>query len=205
MGAQHYCPFGRTREDEAMGYEGGIDWQVYDNEGRRKYLTDDELDRFLAAADRLSPSRRALCYVLVYTGCRLSEALALTTHQLDTERRRIVLRTLKRRRIVFRAVPIPDKLFTLLSHLPVEPGERYWPIHRATAWENVKNTMALVGITGPMASPKGIRHGFAIRAAWYDVPQNLIRRWMGHARPETTGIYIDAVGSEERNFASRMW
>jgi integrase len=35
------------------------------------------------------------------------------------------------------------------------------------------------------------------------VPANLIQRWMGHASLTTTAIYIDAVGLEERQFASR--
>jgi integrase/recombinase XerD len=56
-----------------------------------------------------------------------------------------------------------------------------------------------------MACPKGLRHGFGIRAADRSVPTNLIQRWMGHASPTTTAIYLDAVGLEERQFASRMW
>ena len=60
-------------------------------------------------------------------------------------------------------------------------------------------------IAGPMASPKGLRHGFGIRAAGRNVPTNLIQRWMGHASPDTTAIYLDAIGAEERQFASRMW
>jgi integrase len=56
-----------------------------------------------------------------------------------------------------------------------------------------------------MACPKGLRHGFGIRAADRSVPANLIQRWMGHASSTTTAIYRDAVGLEERQFASRMW
>jgi integrase/recombinase XerD len=55
-----------------------------------------------------------------------------------------------------------------------------------------------------MACPKGLRRGFGMRAAGYSIPINLIQRWMGHASPVTTAIYLDAVGLEERNFASRM-
>jgi integrase/recombinase XerD len=53
--------------------------------------------------------------------------------------------------------------------------------------------------------PKGLRHGFGIRAASRNIPPNLIQRWMGHASLKTTAIYLDAVGAEEREFASRMW
>jgi integrase/recombinase XerD len=46
-----------------------------------------------------------------------------------------------------------------------------------------------------MASPKGLRHGFGICAAEHNVPVNLIARWIGHASPATTAIYLDAVGT----------
>ncbi|NWM20150.1 site-specific integrase, partial [Escherichia coli] len=58
---------------------------------------------------------------------------------------------------------------------------------------------------GPMACCKGLPHWFGIRAASKSVPPNLIQRWMGHASPDTTSIYLDAVGVEEREFAKRMW
>jgi integrase len=50
-----------------------------------------------------------------------------------------------------------------------------------------------------------LRHGFGIRAAGKSVPPNLIQRWMGHASGSTTAIYLDAVDSEERAIAQRMW
>lgn len=188
-----------------MAFGGWDRWQVYDETGRRKYLNADELARFLAAADRLAPQWQALCHVLAYTGCRISEALALTVHQLDAERATLTFKTLKRRRTVFRAVPVPQPMVDMLRMLPLSIDGRFWPVHRSTAWRLVKRTMRHAGIVGPMACPKGLRHGFGICAAGHSVPTNLIQRWMGHASPVTTAIYLEAVGIEERQFASRMW
>jgi len=42
-------------------------------------------------------------------------------------------------------------------------------------------------------------------AAGYNILTGLIRRWLGHASPTTTAIYLDAGGIEERRFAARMW
>jgi integrase len=56
-----------------------------------------------------------------------------------------------------------------------------------------------------MASPKGLRHSFGMCAAGYNILTGLIRRWLGHASPTTTAIYLDAGGIEERRFAARMW
>jgi integrase len=181
-------------------------WQPYDDAGHRKYVTSDESRRFLEEADRLRPDLRALCYLLTLTGCRISEALALCGYQLDVERRTLTFRTLKRRRPVFRTVPIPQDLVTMLIALPDRAGGKLWQMHRATAWRQVKRAMIRARVyAGPQACPRGLRHGYGIHAASRSIPPNLIQRWMGHASPTTTAIYLDAVGLEEREFANRMW
>jgi hypothetical protein len=38
-----------------------------------------------------------------------------------------------------------------------------------------------------------------------NVPLNMMQKWLGHARIETTAIYVNALGSEERAIAARMW
>ena len=183
----------------------GEGWQVHDAAGRRKYLNGDERARFLRAADSLSVPSRALCHVLTYAGCRVSEALALTLDHVDAERFTVTIRTLKRRKLIYRTVPVPQGVIEMLKRLSTDESGRFWPMHRVTAWRVIKATMRRAGISGPMACPKGLRHGFGIRAADRSVPTNLIQRWMGHASPITTAIYLNAVGLEERQFASRMW
>lgn len=180
-------------------------WQVYNDRGCRKYLDSRERSRFLAEADRLAPASRALCYVLAYTGCRISEALELSPNRLDTENLSLRFRTLKRRRLLFRMVPIPDFLIAMLRTLSAEAEDRYWPIHRSTAWRLIHRVMANARIAGPMATCKGCRHSFGIIGATRNVPGPILQRFMGHASLSTTAIYLDAVGSEEREFAQRMW
>src|SRR3954447_5881609 len=51
--------------------------QLYDAEGRRLYLTEDERRAFIAAAAKAPHEVRTFCGVLHATGCRISEALAL--------------------------------------------------------------------------------------------------------------------------------
>ena len=52
-------------------------------DGGRKYLTADERRAFLAATDRAPRDVRAFCHLLAWTGCRISEALALTAERVD--------------------------------------------------------------------------------------------------------------------------
>lgn len=183
----------------------GTTWQVRDERGRRKYLSEQERLRFMEAADAAPTDIAVLCYVLVFTGCRISEALNLTHDHVDAEKDTLTFHTLKRRRSLFRVVPVPPEIPWMFEKLTPAPDGRYFPCHRATAWRRIKAVMERAQIGGPMATCKGLRHGFGMHAASCSVPGGLIQRWMGHASPTTTAIYLDAVGNEERAFASRMW
>lgn len=84
--------------------------------GKRKYLTADERTRFLAAADAHESDVRTFCGVLAFAGCRLSEALELTAERVDFAGGVLVFETLKkRRRGVFRAVPVPPALLVEMA------------------------------------------------------------------------------------------
>ncbi|MGH7972258.1 MAG: hypothetical protein ACREIC_26400 [Limisphaerales bacterium] len=57
--------------------------QLYDGAGQRKYLTPAERRQFLRAAENAPLTVRTFCATLAHTGCRLSEALALTAARVD--------------------------------------------------------------------------------------------------------------------------
>jgi len=180
---------------------------LFDENGRRKYLCSSELSRFLAAARKADPETCSFCCLLAFTGCRLSEALALTPNQLDPETGRVVFRTLKRRRRVFRAVPIPPDLMSALRGIAKDrPHDvALWKWCRQTAWRRVKRVMDAAGVTGAHAMPKGLRHGFGVANAEGNVPMATTKKWLGHAMLETTAIYQQAMGREEQDFARRLW
>jgi len=52
--------------------------QLFDTEGRRLYCTEEERRAFVAAAAKAPREVRTFCGTLHATGCRISEALALT-------------------------------------------------------------------------------------------------------------------------------
>jgi integrase len=145
---------------------------------------------------------------LYYTGCRISEALNLTAQSIDLSQKCLVFETLKRRRRgIFRSVPIPDSFAALFGEILAgkAPAARVWPYSRPTAYRMVKAHMTVAGIIGNMASPKGLRHGFAIACIGKNIPLPTIQKWLGHARLETTAIYLDVSGEEERKLARRLW
>ena len=181
---------------------------MFDGRGDRKYLNGAERRAFLKAVNR-EPDylRRTFALTLFYTGCRISEALNLSVDRIDTTDGNFVFETLKRRqRGIFRAVPIPDDLATIRQQ-PVSSKVacRVWPFSRATGYRLIKDFMLLAGITGTKASPKGLRHSFAIACIEQNIPLTVIKKWMGHARLETTEIYLAITGEEEKHMASRLW
>ena len=72
--------------------------QLYDEDGQRKYLTPGERDAFLKAAEDAPREVRTFCATLVYTGCRITEALELTADRVDLKGGLLVLESLKKRK-----------------------------------------------------------------------------------------------------------
>lgn len=191
-------------------------FQLHDNSGGRKYLTIDERDRFLTSAKSAERKVRTFCFCLAFTGCRISEALELTADRIDLAEKSIAFRSLKKRRSgIFRAVPVPDHVLESIDLVhairnlqklrSLGQSVRLWPWNRSTGWRHVARVMAEAEISGPQASPKGLRHGFGVAAVQSGVQLNLVQKWLGHADLSTTSIYTDAIGAEEREIAARMW
>lgn len=204
-----------TLEDKGKGAWKGCAMTILDASGQRKYLTQKEVGAFLEVAERKGSDVYAFSLVLSYTGARISEALALTKHNIDLNSGVIVIETLKkRRRGIYRSIPVPntilEKLIILCSQTECSGARlpetrRLWPWCRTKAWTVIKRLMNEAGIVGPQATARGLRHSLAVGAIQANVPLNIVQRWMGHSRLTTTAIYADAVGEEERRIAERYW
>lgn len=160
------------------------------------------------ARKEADPARRAFCLALYYTGCRISEGLAVEVGRVDLTEKALVFETLKqRKRGCFRAVPVPDALLDLLREITVgqDGSARVWDYSRTTAYRLIKEMMADAGVVGAMACPKGLRHGFAVACIAQNVPITKLQKWLGHGRLETTAIYLDVAGDDERDLAKRLW
>jgi site-specific recombinase XerD len=184
---------------------------LYTSAGQRKYLTSAERVRFLETTYACPRADlRSLCLTLAYTGCRISEALELTAGSVEGDAGFIAIRSLKKRAgaVVYREVPAPTELFGVLRqvHGLEDLSAQLWPLSRCRAWQLIKGIMREAAITaGPHATPKGLRHSFGLHAIRSGVPLNLVQRWLGHASMNTTAIYLQAIGDEEREIAARMW
>src|ERR1700730_9627069 len=145
--------------------------KIVNENGERLYFTEDQRNALLAAAAKAPRDVRSFCNVLCYTGCRISEALALTPKNIDLSAKQIRFESLKKRkRGVWRAVPVPPDLLDTLDMVHgVREAQRkrnerltenLWPWSRMTAWRKVQEIIEAAGIVeGPHACPKGLRHG----------------------------------------------
>jgi integrase len=195
--------------------EEGMSWSLYDTRGRRKYLVSKERWAFLHAALEVGGRVGSFCAVLAFSGARISEVLALTPERIDDGNCAINFETLKRRRLgIIRAVPVPRKLLDYLDTIhhyrraqpdSAQASERLWPWSRTTAWRRVKEVMRLAHEPEYVSQPKALRHAFGAEAVLNQVSLSLVKKWMGHAKLETTEIYTSLIGKEERSLAQLTW
>ena len=191
--------------------------QIVNEKGERLYFTEEQRKALLSAAAKAPREVRSFCSVLCFTGCRISEALALTAKSVDLSAKVIVIESLKKRKAgVHRQVPVPPELLNTMDMVHgireiqrrgrARLNERLWPWSRMTAWRKMQALIKAAGIPdGPHASSKGLRHGFGVTAVSKGIALDMVQKWLGHSQLTTTAIYANAVGEEEQSIASRMW
>jgi len=188
---------------------------LFDERGNRKYLTPEERQRFYNATIEVSKDWRAFGRMLYFTGCRISEALNMKVKDIDFSSGAATFRSLKQRRDdVYRQVPLSDDYLSSLDDAfdlrilqkRSKPRNSYiWGWNRKHGYSVIKDIMSKAELTGIQATPKGLRHGFAIACLDKGLPLNMVQKWMGHSSIETTAIYANATGKEERKLAAKLW
>lgn len=182
---------------------------LYNSKGQRKYLNSQERQRFLDSTKHLRIDRKLFCQILYFTGARISEVHNLMPLSVDYSNKTLVIETLKKRKKgIYREIPVPsfllDELQSFIQRKGINDNIPLWDFSLRTASRYVKGAMIKSDISGQQSSAKGLRHGFAVYAV-SKVPITLVKKWLGHARLETTEIYLSVVGLEEREMAKRMW
>ena len=109
---------------------------------------------------------------------------------------------------VFRTIPITPDLSGKIAAYCMQNGlknhDRLFPISRVRAYHIVRRGGEKAGIDKDRRHPHVFRHGFAVNAVLSGVPPLVLRRWMGHARIETTLIYTEILAQDTREYLERM-
>lgn len=193
--------------------------RLYDEHGQRLYCNQAEVKIFLGSLDHYERHKRLYCKVLAQTGARPTEVRQLVPRRLDYSTEEIIFRTLKKRSTTasgkpkkpeYRAVPVPSELLSELDYYfgireiqrkGKELDKPLWNFSRATAYRLVTSVMEKAGISGAMASPKGLRHAYGVKQILNGVDLGNLANLMGHSSTDTTIIYTQVVGEELRELA----
>ena len=151
---------------------------LHNREGQRLYLTQDERRVFLKATKSFDAAERTYCETLTRTGCRPSEALELTKDRFDFQSKSVMIENKKKRqRGIFKLIPVPLAYLDVMNLVhglqvaqknPRDCKQPLWAWGATKAYYVVKEVMKEAGISGAHASPKGLRHGFAVNVALND-------------------------------------
>lgn len=190
-------------------------FSLFTESGERKYLTPKERLAFANTAKIQDRETRTFCLLLNETGVRISEGLSITANSFDFETRSLVVESLKKRRGgVYRSIPLSDEFLNelnLVHELRAKQksragrAEKLWSFTRRTGSRRIDRVMQEAGLEGDKATPKGLRHGFAVWCIMQGIPLPTVQKWLGHSSMNTTAIYLQVTGNEERELASRLW
>jgi len=189
---------------------------LFDESGNRKYLTPEERELFYKATADVPKDWRMFGLMVYFFGCRLSEALNIKVKDIDFSAGVVTIGTLKQRRSgVYRQVPLSDDYLRSLDNSfdlrilqkknSKTRNEFIWGWSRRHGYQVIKKIMDKAELEGMYAMPKGLRHAFAIACLDKGLPLNMVQKWLGHSSIETTAIYANAVGKEERKLAAKLW
>lgn len=171
-------------------------------------LTRADYERLLAAARQTGDERMLLVLQTVCsTGMRVSE-LRYVTLEAVRERSAVVSNKGKVRRVW-----LPDQLCEgLLAYAgrrnvangPVLLSSAGQPIERTYVWRHMKALARHAGVDERKAYPHNLRHLFAL--TYYDAYRDLdaLSEILGHARVETTRIYVATTGAERQRQISSL-
>lgn len=186
-------------------------FSLHDPKGQRKYLNQKERRQFLKCTMNRPLEVRIFCQLLFFTGARIAEIHNLTDRNIDFSNESIVIETLKKRkRGIYREILLPDHVLSdLKCHVSQfenegENPQSLWNFCLRTGARHVKRIMVEAGIFGTRSCARGLRHSLAVQITSI-ARITEAKKWLGHASIETTAIYLDVVGEEERAVAKKIW
>ena len=185
--------------------------EKYPEEGRERFLTNEEINRLSAAFEkaegngRISPYTIAALRLLLVTGARKSEIQNLRWEYVDFERSVLFLPDSKTGR---KTVQLNELALDLLKSLPrvdgspwVLPGRKEGqPVKELkTAWRTILKDAGLSNVR-----PHDLRHTFASVAAGAGASLLIIGKLLGHRNPQTTLRYAHLANDPLRQMGAQI-
>jgi integrase len=145
--------------------------------------------------------------VLLWTGSRIDEALAIRPVDIHLDINTIDLITLKRRRPAIRTIPLHRDLkdavmsYFIEFHIDMKSYDRIFPMKRQAVDLYFKR---MQGDLGFKIHAHKFRHTFGVKAIMNHVPLSVLQEWLGHSSIFTTSIYTQITGMDTSQFMENM-
>lgn len=164
--------------------------QRYRTASRERFLSEEELGRFFAGLDRLSPKHRAYFLLLLLTGARRSEARTLQWREIDWTAR--LWRKPRTKNKKPHVIPIPIQALDVLRALPCAStwvfegtdGRPWSASSTEKAWGNFRRMISL-----PDVRLHDLRRSLASYLAMHGNNLSTIQKVLNHHSLAQTSIY----------------
>jgi len=171
-------------------------------ERRREYLTQDEVNKLLAASKDATLSRNpqrdhCLLFLMVRHGLRVSEACQLKLSDIDLEHRTIYVHRLKKGKPAVHPIYNGGELKSLHDWLKIRKtivsphdnlflSEQRSPLSRATVWLMMQKYAKAAGLDNLAIHPHMLRHSCGFDLANRGNDTRLIQGYLGHQNIQHT-------------------
>ena len=176
-------------------------------ERRREYLTQDEVNKLLAASKDATLSRNpqrdhCLLFLMVRHGLRVSEACQLKLSDIDLEHRTIYVHRLKKGKPAVHPIYNGGELKSLHDWLKIRKtivsphdnlflSEQRTPLNRATVWLMMQKYAKAAGLSDLAVHPHMLRHSCGFDLANRGNDTRLIQGFLGHQNIQHTVRYTE--------------
>ena len=141
---------------------------------------------------KLDPHHKALLAVLIYTGCRLGEALNLKLKDLDKKRKTITIRQEKKSKPHPRVIPVPSRNFWNIINEYLRKSfvrDRLFEMTDRNARQVIYNFSKKY--LKRRIRPHAIRHSYATFLMKKTKDLELVRRMLGHSDYKVVRAYMN--------------
>jgi integrase len=154
---------------------------------------------------RYSPRDLALVATLVFTGCRIGEAVQLKWRDVDSKRRVVAIRQLKKREEFQRVVPVPSNLYweMMAYYLERTVEDRIFNITIRQA-RNIVYSFTEKYLKKRIR-PHAIRHSYAVAVLKATKNLEAVRRLLGHRDYSTIKVYLDLTQEDLEQELSKLF
>ena len=147
----------------------------------------------------------ALVAALVFTGCRIGEVVQLRRQDVDSKRRVVVIRQLKKRDEFQRVVPVPSNLYweVMNYYLDRTAEDRVFNISIRQA-RNIVYSFTEKYLKKRIR-PHAIRHSYAVAVLKATKNLEAVRRLLGHRDYTTINVYLDLTQEDLEQELSKLF